>query len=96
MQIRKYSMERNSNSLQSICYSHGSLQLLDQVPLSQFKSNLKEKKKGFYFDFIFGLYNSQKATISLLNLDFVVVVFEQRKLPLEVIYLDIKDATDGW
>lgn len=42
-------MERNSNSLQSICYSHGSLQLLDQ-----------------------------------------------RKLPLETIYLDIKDAQDGW
>ncbi|XP_030944094.1 methylthioribose-1-phosphate isomerase isoform X1 [Quercus lobata] len=41
-------MERNNNSLQSICYSSGSLQLLDQ-----------------------------------------------RKLPLEVIYLDIKDATDG-
>ncbi|KAK7858713.1 methylthioribose-1-phosphate isomerase [Quercus suber] len=42
-------MESNNNSLQSICYKPGSLQLLDQ-----------------------------------------------RKLPLEAIYLDIKDAKDGW
>ena len=95
MQIRKYSMERN-NSLQSIRYNTGSLQLLDQVPLSQFKSIFFFL--SFCFVFIFGLYNSQKATISLLNLDFVVVVVvvEQRKLPLEAIYLDIKDAKDGW
>lgn len=91
MQIRKYSMERN-NSLHSIRYNTGSLQLLDQVPLSQFKSFFFFF--SFCFVFFFGLYNSQKATISLLDLDFVVV--EQRKLPLEAIYLDIKDAKDGW
>ena len=89
-------MERN-NSLQSIRYNTGSLQLLDQVPLSQFKSIFFFFFLSFCFVFIFGLYNSQKATISLLNLDFVVVVVvEQRKLPLEAIYLDIKDAKDGW
>ena len=88
-------MERN-NSLQSIRYNTGSLQLLDQVPLSQFKSKFFIYLNSFCFVFIFGLYNNQKAIISLLHLDFVVVVVEQRKLPLEAIYLDIKDAKDGW
>lgn len=74
------------NSLQAICYNRGSLRLLDQVVFA------------FCF-FIWVLFVDLLFISFLFNTLFKhvnCVAFEQRKLPLETVYLDIKNAADGW
>lgn len=104
--------KEQQKSLQSICYKRGSLQLLDQVPFFFSLKNclllfLKEIV-DIYMEYVFWwMKNCWLITIIFIFLVLFSSVgrchfsnsfkpFLQRKLPLETIYLDVRDSKDGW
>lgn len=87
-------MAAQSNSLQSIRYKRGSLELLDQVSLLSFLSLIHVCLFLFlYYVLCICIYQSCSFFIQLKHL---ICLFYQRRLPLETVYLDIHGATDGW
>lgn len=72
----------SSNSLQSIRYKRGCLQLLDQVSLVTLCS-------------VVLVHVCPLAFSNILYVSHLFLIY-QRRLPLETLYLDIHGATDGW
>ncbi|EMS35723.1 hypothetical protein TRIUR3_30511 [Triticum urartu] len=72
-----------SSALQSILYDRGALRLLDQVPPSASHAPSLDSKWCRVLPLLIGVLVS----------GFDVM---QRKLPLEEVYIDVKDSADGW